>query len=91
MKILCKEAVHLNISCMHWVYCFRLDCVRSKVWVALVGVLSAGLAVLASFGLLLFCGMPFSMTVASAPFLILGELEDWHFVITTFKLIKYMY
>ncbi|KAF4098086.1 hypothetical protein G5714_022094 [Onychostoma macrolepis] len=29
------------------------------------------MAVLASFGLLLFCGMPFAMTVASAPFLIL--------------------
>lgn len=56
--------------CVH-----RLDCVRTKVWVALFGVVSAGMAVLASFGLLLFCGMPFAMTVGSAPFLILGKLH----------------
>ena len=54
-------------------FSFRLDCVRNKVWVALAGVLSAGLAVLTSFGLLLFCGMPFSTPVASGPFLILGK------------------
>ncbi|XP_062377868.1 patched domain-containing protein 3-like [Sardina pilchardus] len=53
-------------------FSLRLDCVRNKVWVATFGVLSAGLAVLSSFGLLLFCGMPFVMTVATAPFLILG-------------------
>ena len=39
----------------------------------MAGVLSTGLAVLTSFGLLLFCGMPFSIPVASAPFLILGK------------------
>ncbi|XP_051743082.1 patched domain-containing protein 3 isoform X7 [Ctenopharyngodon idella] len=53
--------------------CLRLDCVRTKVWVATFGVVSAGMAVLASFGLLLFCGMPFAMTVATAPFLILED------------------
>ncbi|KAL7874419.1 hypothetical protein SRHO_G00053890 [Serrasalmus rhombeus] len=60
--------------------CLRLDCVRNKVWVASFGVLSAGLAVLTSFGLLLFCGMPFAMTVASAPFLILGIGVDDMFI-----------
>ncbi|XP_062377855.1 patched domain-containing protein 3-like [Sardina pilchardus] len=60
--------------------CLRLDCVRNKVWVATFGVLSAGLAVLSSFGLLLFCGMPFVMTVASAPFLILGIGVDDMFI-----------
>ncbi|XP_036442146.1 patched domain-containing protein 3-like [Colossoma macropomum] len=60
--------------------CLRLDCVRNKVWVASFGVLSAGLAVLSSFGLLLFCGMPFAMTVASAPFLILGIGVDDMFI-----------
>ncbi|XP_056618600.1 patched domain-containing protein 3-like isoform X2 [Triplophysa dalaica] len=60
--------------------CLRLDCVRTKVWVAVAGVISAGLAVLASFGLLLFCGMPFAMTVASAPFLILGIGVDDMFI-----------
>ncbi|KAM6953795.1 patched domain-containing protein 3-like [Aplochiton taeniatus] len=60
--------------------CLRLDCVRNKVWVASFGVLTAGLAVLSSFGLLLLCGMPFSMTVATAPFLILGIGVDDMFI-----------
>ncbi|XP_059412939.1 patched domain-containing protein 3-like [Carassius carassius] len=60
--------------------CLRLDCVRTKVWVAAFGVVSAGLAVLASFGLLLFCGVPFAMTVATAPFLILGVGVDDMFI-----------
>ncbi|XP_062336307.1 patched domain-containing protein 3-like [Osmerus eperlanus] len=62
------------------VSCMRLDCVRNKVWVATFGVLSAGLAVVSSFGLLLYCGMPFAMTVATAPFLILGIGVDDMFI-----------
>ncbi|XP_054479312.1 patched domain-containing protein 3-like [Anoplopoma fimbria] len=52
--------------------CLRFDNVRNKVWVAVFGVLSTGLAVLSSFGLLLYIGVPFSITVANSPFLILG-------------------
>ncbi|XP_031705716.1 patched domain-containing protein 3-like [Anarrhichthys ocellatus] len=52
--------------------CLRLDNVRNKVWVAVFGVLSTGLAVLSSFGLLLYIGVPFVITVANSPFLILG-------------------
>ncbi|XP_073343903.1 patched domain-containing protein 3-like [Pagrus major] len=52
--------------------CLRLDSVRNKVWVAVFGVLSAGLAVISSFGLLLYIGLPFAITVANSPFLILG-------------------
>lgn len=36
----------------------------------------SGLAILSSFGLLLLCGVPFVITVATAPFLILGKLKD---------------
>ncbi|XP_076616994.1 patched domain-containing protein 3-like [Chaetodon auriga] len=65
--------------------CLRLDNVRNKVWVAAFGVLSSGLAVLSSFGLLLYIGVPFVITVANSPFLILGiglnnmfiMLSDW--------------
>ncbi|XP_053876054.1 patched domain-containing protein 3 [Malaclemys terrapin pileata] len=60
--------------------CLRVDCVRNKVWVAAFGVLSSGLAVLSSFGLLLFCGVPFVLTVANAPFLILGVGVDDMFI-----------
>ncbi|KAK9527515.1 hypothetical protein VZT92_014072 [Zoarces viviparus] len=52
--------------------CLRLDNVRNKVWVAVFGVLPTGLAVLSSFGLLLYIGVPFVITVANSPFLILG-------------------
>ncbi|NXW82085.1 PTHD3 protein, partial [Alopecoenas beccarii] len=55
------------------VSCLRLSCIRNNVWLACCGVVSAGLAVLSSLGLLLFCGVPFVVTVASAPFLILGK------------------
>ena len=51
----------------------RTDNVRNKVWVAVFGVLSSGLAVLSSLGLLLYIGVPFVITVANSPFLILGE------------------
>ncbi|KAM4718191.1 patched domain-containing protein 3 [Anableps anableps] len=52
--------------------CLRLDQVRNKMWVAVFGVLSSGLAVVSSFGLLLYIGVPFVITVANSPFLILG-------------------
>ncbi|XP_065485043.1 patched domain-containing protein 3-like [Caloenas nicobarica] len=62
------------------VSCLRLSCIRNNVWLACCGVVSAGLAVLSSFGLLLFCGVPFVVTVASAPFLILGVGVDDMFI-----------
>ncbi|XP_034561784.1 patched domain-containing protein 3-like [Notolabrus celidotus] len=52
--------------------CLRLDNVRNKVWVAVFGVFSSGLAIMSSFGLLLYIGVPFVITVANSPFLILG-------------------
>ncbi|NXX83217.1 PTHD3 protein, partial [Urocolius indicus] len=58
----------------------RLSCIRNNVWLACCGVLSAGLAVLSSFGLMLFCGVPFVVTVANAPFLILGVGVDDMFI-----------
>ncbi|KAL8165025.1 UNVERIFIED_CONTAM: hypothetical protein K2H54_025237 [Gekko kuhli] len=60
-----------------------LDCVRTKVWAASFGVLSSGLAVLSSFGLLLFCGVPFVITAANAPFLILGVGVDDMFIMVS--------
>ncbi|XP_010140637.1 PREDICTED: patched domain-containing protein 3, partial [Buceros rhinoceros silvestris] len=62
------------------VSCLRLSCVRNNVWLACCGVVSAGLAVLTSFGLMLFCGVPFVVTVANAPFLILGVGVDDMFI-----------
>ncbi|NXN31905.1 PTHD3 protein, partial [Nycticryphes semicollaris] len=58
----------------------RFSCIRNNVWLACCGVVSAGLAVLSSFGLLLFCGVPFVITVLSAPFLILGVGVDDMFI-----------
>ena len=57
----------------------RFDNVRNKMWVAVCGVLTAVLAVGSSFGLLLYIGVPFVITVANSPFLILGE--EKHFCV----------
>ncbi|XP_071774747.2 patched domain-containing protein 3 [Centroberyx gerrardi] len=66
--------------------CWRLDNVRSKVWVASCGVLSTGLAVLTGFGMLLLLGQPFVMTVASCPFMILGiGIDDMFIMISCWQ------
>ncbi|XP_032896068.1 patched domain-containing protein 3-like [Amblyraja radiata] len=60
--------------------CMRLDCVRNKVWVAALGVISTGLAVLSGFGLLIFSRVSFAINTANAPFLILGIGVDNMFI-----------
>ncbi|XP_073533017.1 patched domain-containing protein 3-like [Phyllobates terribilis] len=71
------------------VSCIRFDCVRNKFWVAGFGVISSGLAVLSSFGLLLLCGVPFVVTVANAPFLILGVgVDDMFIMISSWQQTK---
>ncbi|XP_063159553.1 patched domain-containing protein 3-like [Candoia aspera] len=65
------------------VSCTRLDCVRTKLWVALFGVISAGLSVISSFGLLLLYGVPFVITAANSPFLILGVGVDDMFILVS--------
>ncbi|KFO30816.1 patched domain-containing protein 3 [Fukomys damarensis] len=60
--------------------CFRLDCIRSKVLVAVFGVSSAVLAVVSSFGLMLHIGVPFVIIVKNSPFLILGVGVDDMFI-----------
>lgn len=52
---------------------YRCDCVRNKMWTAAFGVISAALAVVSGFGLMLYMGVPFVIIVANSPFLILGE------------------
>ncbi|XP_056378932.1 patched domain-containing protein 3-like [Hyla sarda] len=61
--------------------CVSFDNVRNKIWLATTGVISPGLAILTSFGMLLLCGVPFARTVANAPFLILGVGVDNMFII----------
>ncbi|XP_015666115.1 patched domain-containing protein 3 [Protobothrops mucrosquamatus] len=63
--------------------CARLDCVRTKLWVAFFGVFSAGLSVISSFGLMLFYGVPFVITAANSPFLILGIGVDDMFILVS--------
>ncbi|XP_033021496.1 patched domain-containing protein 3-like [Lacerta agilis] len=65
------------------VSCSRMDCVRTKIWVAFFGVLSGGLSIVSSFGLLLFCGEPFVITAANSPFLILGVGVDDMFILVS--------
>ncbi|KAI4884097.1 hypothetical protein NFI96_020421, partial [Prochilodus magdalenae] len=66
--------------------CVRLDNVRNKVWMACLGVVSTGLAVLSSFGFLLLLNVPFVITVASSPFLILGiGIDDMFIMISCWQ------
>ncbi|XP_066508101.1 patched domain-containing protein 3-like [Hoplias malabaricus] len=66
--------------------CVRFDNVRNKVWVAFLGVISTGLAVLSSFGFLLLINVPFVITVASSPFLILGiGIDDMFIMISCWQ------
>ncbi|KAL6104157.1 ptchd3 [Pungitius sinensis] len=66
--------------------CWRLDNVRTKVWVASCGALATGLAVLSGFGALLLLDQPFVMTAASCPFMILGVgLDDMFIMISCWQ------
>ena len=56
------------------VSCMSADWVRSKPWLGNLGVLSAGLAVVSSFGLMSLIGVPFIDIVGTSPFLVLGKL-----------------
>ncbi|XP_049737734.1 patched domain-containing protein 3 [Elephas maximus indicus] len=60
--------------------CYRFDCVRNKMWVAIFGVISVALAVVSGFGLMLYMGVPFVIIVANSPFLILGVGVDDMFI-----------
>ncbi|XP_059043596.1 patched domain-containing protein 3-like [Mustela lutreola] len=60
--------------------CYRCDCVRNKMWTAAFGVISAALAVVSGFGLMLYMGVPFVIIVANSPFLILGVGVDDMFI-----------
>ncbi|XP_006823209.1 patched domain-containing protein 3-like, partial [Saccoglossus kowalevskii] len=62
------------------VCCIMADWVRSKPMLGQLGVLSAGLAIVSSLGLMSYCGVPFINVVASMPFLILGIGVDDMFI-----------
>ena len=53
--------------------CMSADWVRSKPLLGNFGVISAALAVVSAFGLVLRCGVPFNHVVISGPFLVLGK------------------
>ncbi|XP_033108335.1 patched domain-containing protein 3-like [Anneissia japonica] len=64
----------------------RLDNVQNKPWLALMGVASAGLAVVSAFGLLMYCGVPFIDIVASTPILILSiGVDDMFIMISSWR------
>ncbi|XP_008141904.2 patched domain-containing protein 3 [Eptesicus fuscus] len=62
------------------VSCYRCDCVRNKMCVAVFGVISTAFAVLSGFGLMLYIGVPFVTIIKNAPFLVLGVGVDDMFV-----------
>ncbi|XP_033628394.1 patched domain-containing protein 3-like isoform X1 [Asterias rubens] len=60
--------------------CMMFDWVRSKPWLAACGVLSACLALVSSFGLMCYVGVPYVNVVGAAPFLIIGIGVDDMFI-----------
>ncbi|XP_019616709.1 PREDICTED: patched domain-containing protein 3-like [Branchiostoma belcheri] len=66
--------------------CTMADCVLTKPWVALVGVVSAGLAMVSSVGLVLLCGQTFHTHVTVVPFLLLGiGVDDMFIMIASWR------
>ena len=49
------------------------DCVRSKTYLGLGGIISTSLATASAFGLLIYIGVPLIGISAAVPFLMLGE------------------
>nr|XP_006820668.1 PREDICTED: patched domain-containing protein 3-like [Saccoglossus kowalevskii] len=73
--VTCCAVVLFSIMC-----CSSFDCVVSKPWLGLLGVLTASMAILSAVGLLGFCKVDFISAVASMPFLILGIGVDNMFI-----------
>ncbi|KAJ6224071.1 hypothetical protein RDWZM_002616 [Blomia tropicalis] len=61
--------------------CMMSDWVLSKPWLGLFGCFSAGLAVVAAFGLCVYCGIEMIGINLAAPFLMLGVGMDDAFVL----------
>ncbi|XP_078672064.1 patched domain-containing protein 3-like [Branchiostoma floridae x Branchiostoma belcheri] len=61
--------------------CLMIDPVRSKPFLGMVGVLGAGMAVLATIGLMSYCGIKFNTLVAAMPFLVIGVGVDNMFIL----------
>ena len=71
-----KVTVRVYLYCS----CMMTDWVRSKPWLALLGVISAGLSLLSVFGLLSALGVRAVPQVGLVPFLILGKYQSFCFV-----------
>ncbi|XP_070560881.1 patched domain-containing protein 3-like isoform X2 [Ptychodera flava] len=66
--------------------CAMFDWVASKPVLAMLGVISAMLAIVSSFGLVLFCGVPFTHLVIGMPFLTLGVgIDDTFIMIASWR------
>ncbi|XP_035695770.1 patched domain-containing protein 3-like [Branchiostoma floridae] len=61
--------------------CLMIDPVRSKPFLGMVGVLGAGMAVLATIGLMSYFGVRFNALVAAMPFLVIGVGVDNMFIL----------
>ena len=53
--------------------CLMFDWVRAKPWVALAGLVAAGLGIVSSMGIMSAAGVKFASVVGTMPFLIMGK------------------
>ncbi|XP_030839104.1 patched domain-containing protein 3 isoform X3 [Strongylocentrotus purpuratus] len=74
------------LSCFAVASCMVADWVLSKTSLAMLGLVSASLAIGASTGLLCFIGVPFNIVAASMPFLIIGiGIDDMFIMIAAWR------
>ncbi|XP_072043818.1 patched domain-containing protein 3-like isoform X2 [Amphiura filiformis] len=85
--ILGKFSIAFSILIMFTIItCSMTDWVRSKAWLASFGVFSAGLAIITSFGLLTYLGVPFVNVVGSTPFLVIGiGIDDMFLMVAAWR------
>lgn len=60
--------------------CMMADWVLSKPWLGTVGLLTACLSLIGSFGIMGYAGIPFAVLAGATPFLIIGRHMHIHTV-----------
>lgn len=74
------------VALFSMITCISVTLVRSKPWLGATGCISAALAILATFGSIFHCGLPYTDIHIVLPFLILGtEIDDAYVLIAAWR------
>ncbi|XP_067133247.1 patched domain-containing protein 3-like [Centruroides vittatus] len=70
----------LAIAIFSMLTCLYNSWIESKPWIGIIALISGGMSLASSFGLIMYFNTPFVVTAASTPFLIIGVAMDDAFV-----------